>query len=101
MTREGHAGGFGLLSITAGCVNRGNLIIEHATCRVLGLERPPAEITEITEIVEIDAHGELTPEAAASANRCRALVLPGATLLQPGDHAAVERLGWIEVPVLA
>lgn len=92
MTREGRAGGHGLLSITASCVNRGNLIIEHATRRVLGLTRPA---------IEIDAHRELTPEAAASANRCRALVLPGATLLQPGDHAAIERLDWIEVPLLA
>lgn len=92
MSSAGRAGDFGLFSITASCVNRGNLIIEHATRRVLGLEQPA---------VEIDAHHELTPEAAASANRCRAVVLPGATLLQPGDHAALERLACIAVPVLA
>jgi hypothetical protein len=82
---EGHA----LLSITHRCINRGNLIIEHAARRVLGLESPA---------VVIDAHQPLERWAAEAASACRATVLPGATLLQPGDHPAVERLDWITSP---
>lgn len=82
----------GLLAITPRCVNRGNLLIEHAVRRILDLGR---------SLVEVDAHRPLTRARAAALNRCRAVVLPGATLLQPEDHPAVERLAWVRVPLLA
>lgn len=81
-----------LLTITASCINRGNLIIEYAARRVLGLAEPA---------LVIDAHEPLSRQDAEAASRCRATVLPGATLLQPGDHAAVERLDWITSPLVA
>jgi len=84
--------GQALLTITRSCINRGNLIIEHAAWRVLGFG-PPA--------VVIDAHEPLDRRDAEAASRCQVTVLPGATLLQPGDHPAVERLDWISSPLLA
>lgn len=84
--------GYALLSIIHACVNRGNLIIEHAARRVLGLESPA---------VVIDVHQPLSQEAAAAASRCRAVVLPGATLLQPEDHASAAGLASIDSPLLA
>jgi hypothetical protein len=86
---------YGLLSITKSCVNRGNLIIEHAARRVLGLDA-----TDASPLV-LDAHSPLSDEDAAAASSCRATVLPGATLLQPGDHLSVERLDRITSPLLA
>jgi hypothetical protein len=83
---------YGLLAITPSCVNRGNLIIEHAARRVLDLAQP---------LVEVDAHRPLTRAAADALNGCRAVLLPGATLLQPEDHEAVARLSWLQVPVVA
>ena len=90
--RQAGARRYGLLSITPRCVNRGNLIIEHAVRCILDLGQPP---------VEIDAHQPLTRAAAAALNDCQAVVFPGATLLQPEDHAAVARLDWLRVPVVA
>lgn len=81
-----------LLSITRRCVNRGNLIIEHAVRRALGVER---------FAVELDAHQPLGEAELEAIHRCRALVLPGATLLQPEDHAAAAALDRVEVPILA
>jgi hypothetical protein len=83
---------FSLLSITRHCVNRGNLIIEFAARRALG---------KIDFDLEFDAYQRLTQKHIAYINRSEALVLPGATLLQPGDHAALESLAKIRVPLLA
>jgi hypothetical protein len=80
-----------ILGITRRCINRGNLIIEHATRQVLGE-------TYFTQ--EFDAHQPLTAFDVASINESRALVLPGATLLQPGDHPAMECLPFVTVPIL-
>lgn len=82
---------FGLFSITPNCVNRGNLIIEYATRKILALDG----------FVEVDAHQPLTALAAEALNACRAVVLPGATLLQPEDHPVMQRLDWLRVPLLA
>lgn len=80
-----------LLSIASDCINRGNLIIEYATRQVLDL----AEVD-----VEVNAHRTMTAESIAAVNACSALVLPGATLLQPEDHVAVRQFGDITCPIL-
>ena len=90
--RRADAPPYGLLSITPSCVNRGNLIIEHAARCVLGLDRP---------LVEVDAHRPLTRTEADALNGCRAVLLPGATLLQPEDHEAVGQLSSLRVPIVA
>jgi hypothetical protein len=79
-------------SITRACVNRGNLIIEHAARRALGVDR---------YAVEIDAHQPMTDTDVTAINQCDVLVLPGATLLQPGDHPALETLERVTVPTIA
>jgi hypothetical protein len=81
-----------LLSIASGCINRGNLIIEHATRHVLGLDE---------DTLLVNAHETLSDNDVAAINSCDALILPGATLLQPGDHPAVEQLPLIRCPVFA
>jgi len=81
----------GLFSITRNCVNRGNLIIEYAARTILGSP----------DFVEIDAHQPLTRADAEALNACRAVILPGATLLQPEDHPAMEQLDAIRVPIVA
>jgi hypothetical protein len=87
MTTSGHA----LLTITPGCVNRGNLIIEHAVRSCLGSP---------SFTVEINAHKPLREEDLEAIHRCRALVLPGATLLQPEDHATAPGLASVRIPIL-
>ena len=81
-----------LFSITPRCVNRGNLIIEYATRQILDVDGP---------FLEIDAHKPLTPSDVDSLNACRAIVFPGATLLQPEDHVSMQQLEAIRVPILA
>ena len=66
-----------LLSIASGCINRGNLIIESATRQVLDL----AEMA----VVDVNAHQTMTAKTIAAVNACSALILPGATLLQPEE----------------
>jgi hypothetical protein len=81
-----------LLSIISGCTNRGNLIIEYATRQVLDL----AEM----DIVEANAHRTMTAKTIAAVNACSAMILPGATLLQPEDHPAARQLVDITCPIL-
>jgi hypothetical protein len=81
-----------MFTITRNCINRGNLIIEQATQRVLGLG---------PEVVAIDAHRPLDDASVEAINQTRSCLLPGATLVQPGDHPAVERLSDLRVPILA
>ncbi|MDY7091527.1 MAG: polysaccharide pyruvyl transferase family protein [Acidobacteriota bacterium] len=80
-----------LLTITPGCVNRGNLIIEHAVRSCFGFPN---------FAVEINAHRPLGEKELEAIHRCRALVLPGATLLQPEDHATAPGLAAVEIPIL-
>lgn len=80
-----------LLSIASGCRNRGNLIIEYATRQVLD----SAEVD-----VEVSAHRTMTATSIAAVNACSALILPGATLLQPEDHPAARQLVDITCPIL-
>lgn len=82
---------FGLFSITPNCVNRGNLIIEYAARRILACDG----------FVEIDAHQPLSDRDAEALNACRAAVFPGATLLQPEDHASMQQLDRLRVPIVA
>jgi hypothetical protein len=83
---------YALLTITPNCINRGNYIIEYATMRALGIKGFK---------VEVNAHQRMTEESIAAINACRALILPGATLLQPEDHLAVESIARVKVPILA
>lgn len=82
----------GVLTITRGCINRGNLIIEHAVREVLGLQDCA---------VEVDAHNPIDDSDLARLNACRIVVLPGATLLQAGHHPAADALHRISTPILA
>ncbi|MCC6553281.1 MAG: polysaccharide pyruvyl transferase family protein [Polyangiaceae bacterium] len=82
---------YALLSITHDCVNRGNLIIEHATREVLGLG---------PDVLAVDAHRRIPPAELDAVNARDALILPGATLLQPEDHAAAADLPGVTCPVL-
>ena len=93
MTSRGSAVGYAYLSVTARCINRGNLLIDEATRRILHLD--PAST------VDFDAHSPLSGDDIDRINACPALVLPGATLLQPEDHPAVGALGQVRCPVLA
>lgn len=81
----------GLFSITPNCVNRGNLIIEHAARTILDCE----------SFVEIDAHQPISDDDANALNACRAAVFPGATLLQPDDHPSMQQLERVHVPIVA
>lgn len=81
----------GLFSITPNCVNRGNLIIEHAARTILACD----------SFVEIDAHQPLTDADVDALNACRAAVFPGATLLQPEDHASMQSLDRLRIPIVA
>jgi hypothetical protein len=89
-TAQGEAR-YALFGITRDCINRGNLIIEHATREVLGLG--PSTLT-------VDAHRRLAPEEITAINASRALVLPGATILQSEDHEAAADLAAITCPIL-
>jgi hypothetical protein len=80
-----------LLSITRDCINRGNLIIEHATRHVLGLG---------PDTLLVDAHRRIPSGALAAINAGGVLVLPGATLLQAEDHAAAADLAGVTCPML-
>jgi len=50
--------------------------------------------------VEVNAHRTMTAKSIAAVNACSALILPGATLLQPEDHAAARQLVNITCPIL-
>jgi Polysaccharide pyruvyl transferase len=93
MTGRGAVIRYAYLSVTVRCVNQGNLLIDSATRQILCLDA--------ARIVEFDAHSPLSGEDIDRINACRALVLPGATLLQPEDHPAVSALGQVRCPVLA
>jgi Polysaccharide pyruvyl transferase len=84
---------YAYLSIAVRCVNRGNLLIDEATRRILHLDPD--------RTVEFDAHSPLSGDDIDRIDACRALVLPGATLLQPEDHPSVGALGQIRSPVVA
>jgi hypothetical protein len=84
--------GLALISIASGCVNRGNLIIECMTRRVLSLD---------DSTLMVDAYQPLGTRELDEVNACDVLVLPGATLLQPGDHAAMEQLERVRCPIFA
>jgi hypothetical protein len=77
---------------TPGFINRGNLIIEQAARRVLGLAE---------NLFIIDAHRPLDDRTVAAINRTDLGILPGATLIEPGDHPSMARIGDIQVPILA
>jgi len=81
-----------LLSITRNCINRGNLIIEYATRRALGIDK---------FALELDAHSEIDDCSLKQLDETAGLVLPGATLLEPGDHAAFASLAHLQRPVIA
>jgi hypothetical protein len=85
--------GYAYLSNTVRCINRGNLLIDEATRRILHLDPD--------RTVEFDAHSPLSRDQIDRINSCQALVLPGATLLQPEDHPSVSALAQISCPVLA
>jgi len=84
---------FAYLSVTRNCVNRGNLLIDAASRSILGLARE--------NTVQVDAHLPMSDAALDRINDCAALVLPGATLLQPQDHPAVAAIGRVRCPILA
>jgi hypothetical protein len=84
---------YALMSIVGShCINRGNLIIQTATRQLLGLDE---------STFEVDAYSRIGTRDLQRINSSAALILPGATLLQPGDHSAVESLGMVKVPILA
>jgi hypothetical protein len=83
---------YSLLSIVPKCINRGNIVIEAATRQVLGLG---------ASTLSVNAHSRISSENLKLINRSKALILPGATLLQPGDHPAVDDLPAVKVPILA
>ena len=80
------------LSISNGCENKGNLIIEYALRKLLRLK-----ITALTP----SAFVELTPSIISRVNSCQVLLLPGSTLLDPGEYPALEALGQITCNKLA
>jgi hypothetical protein len=82
----------GLLSITRNCVNRGNLIIEHATRRAVGVD-------EFS--MELDAHAAIDDDQLERTRDLDLMVLPGATLLEPEDHAAAPGLARLRCSTLA
>jgi hypothetical protein len=82
-----------VLSITApGFINRGNLIIEQAARRVLGIG-PTA--------LSVNAHRSLSDRTLAAINETDVCVLPGATLIEPRDHRCMARITEMRVPMLA
>ena len=93
MSSGGAAFAYAYLNITAACINRGNLLIDEATRRILHLD--PGRT------VDFDAHSPLSGDDIDRINACRAVVLPGATLLQPEDHPAAGALGQVRRPILA
>ena len=80
------------LSISKGCENKGNLLIEHALKKLLKLERVA---------VTPSAFCDLTPAMISRVNSCRVLLLPGSTLLDPGEYPALDALGRISCNKLA
>jgi hypothetical protein len=84
---------YAYLSVAIDCVNRGNLLIDEATRRLLTLEAD--------HVIEFNAHGPLSADDVERINSCRALILPGATLLQPEDHRSVRSLDQVRRPILA
>jgi hypothetical protein len=80
------------LSISKGCENKGNLIIEHALKKLLKLKRIA---------VSPSAFSGLTPATISRVNSCRVLLLPGCTLLDPGEYPALDALGRISCNKLA
>lgn len=66
---------YAYLSVTGRCVNRGNLLIDEATWRLLRLDAVRA--------LHFDAHSPLSADDLDRIDACKALILPGATLLQP------------------
>jgi hypothetical protein len=74
------------------CINRGNIVIEAATQQILGLE---------ASTLNVNAHSRISSHNLKRINRSQALILPGATLLQPGDHAAAADLPAVKVPIVA
>jgi hypothetical protein len=83
---------YSLLSILPNCVNRGNIVIEAATRHILGLE---------ASTLNVNAHSRISSYNLKQINRSKALILPGATLLQPGDHTAVNDLPAVKSPIVA
>jgi hypothetical protein len=74
------------LSISKGCENKGNLLIEYALRKILNVKQADVEVT---------AFSELTEEAIHRINSCRLMVLPGATLLDPVENLALRKLNRI------
>lgn len=83
---------YSLVSIDQGCINRGNLIIQRATEHVLGLS---------DSTFEINAYSRIGAKNLKQLNISKALILPGATLLQPGDHLAMNDISAVKIPILA
>lgn len=84
---------YAYLSVTRRCVNRGNLLIDEATRRLLRLDA--------VRTLHFDAHSPLSADDLDRINSCKALILPGATLLQPEDHPAARSLNQVRCPILA
>lgn len=68
---------FGCLSISSGALNKGNIIIEEATWRLLG-RRPD---------VSISSFGNFTDRDVECLMKCDQVVLPGATMLDAKEHS--------------
>jgi hypothetical protein len=83
---------FALLSIVDGCTNRGNLIIDYATRQVLNLAEK--------DVVVVNAFQSIPAGDIAAVNACSAMIMPGATLLQPEDHLAARQIADITCPIL-
>jgi hypothetical protein len=83
---------YALVSIDRGCINRGNLIIQRATQHVLALS---------DSTFEINAYSRIGAKTLKKLNVSKALILPGATLLEPGDHLAMKDLSAVKIPILA
>lgn len=80
------------LSVSEGCENKGNLIIEHALRNILNVKRADVEVSAFSELTEEDVH---------RINSCRLMVLPGATLLDPVENVALRKLNRITCHKLA
>lgn len=80
------------LSVSEGCENRGNLIIEHALRKMLNVKRADVEVSAFSELTEGDVR---------RINACQMMVLPGATLLDPGENVALRKLHRIRCHKLA
>ena len=83
---------FAWLSISEGCENKGNLLIEYALRKLLNIKKPG---------LTVSAFSPMSEDAIAGVNSSQLLLLPGTTLLDPREYPALDALDRITCNKLA